>query len=81
MRTGLSQMHDDVPEEAWPSTCMPLAPDAPAQNPREEVWLKGQNVLRNNLMQPNTLARVQQCFVAFLSSLSFNASKFDWYYP
>lgn len=81
MRAFLAQLNDGAPEEAWPITCLPFATDAPEQNPIEDVWLKGKKFLRKNFLQNKTFASVKQCFVQFLSSLSFDSSKFDWYYP
>lgn len=81
MRAFLAQSNDGVPEEAWPITCIPFATEAPEQNPIEDVWLKGKKFLRKNFLQNKAFANVKQCFVQFLSSLSFDSSKFDWYYP
>lgn len=81
MQAFLAHLNDRLPEEEWPVTCIPFAPDAPEQNPIEDVWLKGKNFLRKHCTQNKTFASVKQCFVQFLSSLSFDSRKFDWYYP
>ena len=81
MRTFLAKVNTNLPEESWTIPCVPFATDAPEQHPIEDVWLKGKHFLRKNFLHNKTLASVQECFVQFLSSLSFKSSTFDWYYP
>jgi transposase len=68
-------------EEHWSVTCLLFAPNAPEQNPTEDLWLKGKTHLRKNFAVNKTFAQVKQCFAAFLKSLSFTSTKLSWYWP
>ena len=62
-------------------TCLLFAPNAPEQNPTEELWLKGKTHLRKHFAVNKTFAQVKHCFFTFLSSLSFASTKLPWYWP
>jgi hypothetical protein len=79
--SGRETVNNGLPEDKWNITCIPFATDAPEQNPVEDIWLKGKKFLRKNFTRNKTFASVKQCFVQFLSSLSFDSRKLDWYYP
>jgi len=81
MQEFLATVKHGVLEEQWRFTCIPFATDAPAQNPVEDIWLKGKNFLRKNFTRNKTFATVQQCFVQFLSALHFESCQLGWYYP
>ena len=42
----LSEINGDVPQDEWKMTCVRLAPNAPEQNPVEEVWLQAKQFIR-----------------------------------
>ena len=44
--TYLSQVNQGLEEKDWKVTCLLFAPNAPEQNPVEDIWLKGKNFLR-----------------------------------
>lgn len=67
-------------KERWIS-CLLFAPNAPEQNPVEDIWLQGKNHLRKNFAINKTFGAVKGCFETYLSSLRFNSVKFDWYMP
>jgi transposase len=52
-REYLDQINQGKPEEAWLVRCIRLAPNAPEQNPIEDVWLQGKEMIRRywNLCQ------------------------------
>jgi transposase len=81
MPAFLATVNNGLLEEDWHITCIPFATDAPEQNPVEDIWLAGKNFLRKNFTRNKTFANVKECFVQFLSSLSFDSRKLDWYYP
>ncbi len=47
MKEYLEQVNGGKKPEDWPVTCILLAPNAPEQNPVEDIWLKGKNEIRN----------------------------------
>ena len=59
----------DLPEADWKITCLRFAPNAPEQNPTEDVWLKGKTHLRKQFALNKTFAQVKRCFSSFLNSL------------
>ena len=70
-----------LPEADWRVTCMLFAPNAPEQNPTEDVWLKGKTHLRKQFAVNKTFAQVKRCFSTFLKALSFTSAKLGWYWP
>jgi transposase len=68
-------------EEQGHVTCLLFAPNAPEQNPAEELWLKGKTHLRKHFALNKTFAHVKHCFTAFLESLNFDSVKVNWYWP
>jgi len=68
-------------ETDWKVTCLLFAPNAPEQNPTEDIWLKGKTHLRKRFAVNKTFAHVKRCFFTFLSSLSFASTKLHWYWP
>lgn len=42
----LSQVNAGLPSEQWKVTCVRLAPNAPEQNPVEDVWLQARQFIR-----------------------------------
>lgn len=77
----LAQENAGVAAADWKITCVLFAPNAPEQNPVEDLWLKGKTSLRKQFAVNKTFAAVQQCFSAFLRSLSFDSIKCRWYWP
>ena len=52
MQKFLAQENAGLPEAEWQVTCMRFAPNAPEQNPVEDVWLKGKTHLRKQCTLP-----------------------------
>ena len=77
----LAELNDGLPEKDWPLICIPFAPNAPDQNPVEDIWLQGKNHLRRNFAHNKTFAAVKKCFYQFLNHFFLNSSKFAWYFP
>ena len=80
MQAYLAEVNDGLAPADWPVTCHLLAPNAPDQNPVEDIWLKGKNWLRKHFAQNKTFDQVKQCFVDHLTNLVFHSVKFDWYW-
>jgi transposase len=81
MQKFLAQENVDLAEDDWKVTCMRFAPNAPEQNPTEDVWLKGKTHLRKQFALNKTFAQVKHCFSTFLNSLRFTSTKLSWYWP
>lgn len=47
VRTYLEQVNKGLEEKEWTISCYLLAPNAPDQNPAEDVWLKGKSNLHS----------------------------------
>ena len=61
----LARENAGLPEADWKVTCMLFAPNAPEQNPTEDVWLKGKQYLRKHFAVNKTFAQVKRCFSNF----------------
>jgi len=81
LREFLTQVNADLAPEQWRVTLVSFAPNAPEQNPVEEVWLAGKNHLRRHFALNKTFAQVKDCFCSFLQSFFLSSAKFDWYAP
>jgi transposase len=81
MQSFLAQENAGLAEAEWKITCVLFAPNAPEQNPIEDLWWKGKTYLRKQFAVNKTFATVKHCFSTFLRSLSFDSSKCCWYWP
>jgi transposase len=45
-------------EKDWKITCIFFEPNAPEQNPVEDIWLKGKNFLRKHFYKNRPLSKV-----------------------
>ena len=72
-------MNRGLEEKDWKITCLLFAPNAPEQNPVEDVWLRGKNYLRKRFYENKTFQQVKSCFFNFINKQIFNLSKMDWY--
>ena len=60
VRAYLSQANQGLEEKDWNVTCLPFAPNAPDQNPVEDVWLQGKNFLRRHFYENKNFNQVKQ---------------------
>jgi len=81
VKAFLAEVNGDKDESAWSILCIPFAPNAPDQNPVEDIWLQGKNYLRKCFAQNKTFAAVKKCFFQFLDHFQLNSVKFSWYIP
>lgn len=67
---------------SWPMTCIQFAPNAPDQNPIEDVWLQAKQFIRQQWMrcQPS-FASVKQLFEEALNTITFDFAKLRTYLP
>lgn len=81
VQAHLAEVNAGLGEKDWRINCLLFAPNAPEQNPVEDIWLQGKNHLRKNFATNKTFGEVKDCFQSFLNNLRFNSVKFDWYTP
>lgn len=81
LKAFLAEVNCGREEKDWLVTCLPFAPNAPEQNPVEDIWLAGKNHLRKSFAKNKTFAKVKESFGNFLHSFSLESVKFDWYQP
>ena len=79
VRAYLSQVNQGLEEKDWNVTCLRFAPNAPDQNPVEDVWLRGKNFLRRHFYENKTFNQVKWSFLNFLNRKVFNFGKCGWY--
>ena len=75
----LQKVNQGLDEKDWKVTCILFAPNAPHQNPIEDVWLQGKNFLRRHFYENKTFQQVKQSFFNFLNKKVFNFKKPNWY--
>lgn len=46
LKVFLQSVNSDLPEDAWHITCIRFAPNAPEQNPVENIWLQVKRFIR-----------------------------------
>jgi transposase len=73
---NLKRSRDD-----WLVTCVLFAPNAPEQNPIEDVWLKAKQYVRKHWRECLTFQHVQRVFEEALNTLSFQFEKLRLYLP
>jgi transposase len=73
---NLNRSRDD-----WLVTCVLFAPNAPEQNPMEDVWLKAKQFVRKHWYECSTFQLVMHLFEQALNTLSFHFEKLRMYLP
>jgi len=77
MQAYLQEINHGFDEENWPITCELFAPNAPEQNPVEDIWLKGKKFLRKFFYKHTTFSQVKSAFFDFLNNTQFSFPKLD----
>lgn len=62
VRAFLEQVNSGLSQEEWKITCIRLAPNAPEQNPVEDVWLQGKRFIRKYAVLCKTFSSVKLLF-------------------
>ena len=75
----LNKVNHGLDEKDWKVTCWLFVPNAPDQNPVEDVWLQGKNFLRRHFYENKIFQQVKQSFFNFLNKKVFNFKKCNWY--
>jgi len=77
----LQATNEHYEPEQWQITCILFAPNAPAQNPVEDIWLQTQNFLRKFWYLCKSFSVVKWLFKFFTNHQKFNFPKLDQYTP
>ena len=66
----LDEVNEGIREEKnWKINCLLFAPNAPDQNPVEDVWLRGKDFLRKHFYENKNFQQVKNRFVNFITQL------------
>lgn len=79
VQSYLETVNHGLVEKDWKITCWLFAPNAPDQNPVEDVWLRGKNFLRKRFYENKTFHQVKTSFFNFLNQRIFDFKKIEWY--
>ena len=80
VKNFLAQINDRLNQKDWRLTLMNFAPNAPEQNPVEDIWLKGKNEIRRNFMSLDSFAKTKKVFFNALDGIKCTFNKTKWYY-
>jgi len=77
----LASVNDNYQPEHWQITCILFAPNAPEQNPVEDVWLQAKNFLRKFWPLCKSFSAVKWLFKFFTNHQQFDFPKLHQYAP
>ena len=78
-RDYLQALNQDKAPQDWQITCLLLAPNAPEQNPIEDVWLQAKRWIRKQWHQCDSFAAVKQLFLQAIVGQIFEFPKLIQY--
>ena len=81
MKEFLSSVNDDKEPEKWLIHCILFAPNAPEQNPVEDVWLRAKNFLRKFWHLCKSFSIIKWLFKFFTNHQTFDFPKLLHYVP
>lgn len=79
VKTYLRNLNGERPEEERRIQCLRFAPNAPDQNPMEDVWLAAKNAVRKLWYTLETFRDVTTSFMAAIEKMTFQFEKLNWY--
>lgn len=79
MRDYLSNINEGLEKSEWIITCELFAPNAPEQNPVEDIWLKGKNFLREYWYYCKSFPIVKELFMLATDHQFFDFPKLEMY--
>ena len=79
IKTYLQLVNQDLAEDLWHITCTRLAPNAPEQNPVEDIWLQAKRFIRQIYYLCKSFAVVKFLFKFVIQDQVFNFSKLSMY--
>jgi putative transposase len=75
MPAFLTEINQGLPENEWKISCLLFAPNAPEQNPVEDIWLKGKNFIRTHYQLYSSFKEMKKLFVDALHQQVFDFPK------
>ena len=76
----LNQVNKGITDEKDQKiTCYHFAPNAPDQNPVEDIWLRGKSFLRKHFYQSENFHQMKRRFLSYFENKIFNFKKLEWY--
>jgi transposase len=75
----LLQINGHCPGEQRAVQLFQFAPNAPEQNPMEDVWLLGKNLVRKNYHLLDSFQKIKDFFCQAVRNITLRSKKFDWY--
>lgn len=79
MKAYLHEVNGDRPEDEWRIHCVGFAPNAPQQNPIEDVWLAGKRAVRTLWHTLKTFQDVNAFFRRAIEKTIVQFEKLNWY--
>jgi transposase len=79
MQQYLEQVNADKVESDWQLYCLRFAPNAPEQNPVEDIWLQAKTYVRQRYYQCPSFKSLKQLFMQFLDGRVFDFPKLHSY--
>ena len=77
----LARVNQGNEASEWQFTCILLAPNAPQQDPVEDIWLQGKNSLRKFWYLCKSFPAVKDLFKFFTNDQKFDFPKLEQYAP
>ena len=77
----LTNVNQGLEPDAWVVTCLLFAPNAPEQNPIEDIWLKAKQFVRKNWRLCDQFATVKALFLEAIQNRCFDFPKLHMYGP
>ena len=75
----LKEVNGELSEDKWLVHCTTFAPNAPEQNPVEDIWLQTKNFLRQFYYLCDSFKMVKWLFKFFADGQIFDFPKLDYY--
>ena len=79
MRDYLNEVNQDLPKSEWLIICELFAPNAPEQNPVEDIWLQGKRFLREHWYLCKSFPLIKKLFMLVTHCQVFDFSKLYMY--
>ena len=79
MREYLGQVNQDLEKSKWLIICELFAPNAPEQNPVEDIWLQGKRFLREHWYLCKSFAVIKKLFMLVTHCQTFDFPKLYMY--
>jgi transposase len=79
-RDFLEKVNNETPADERKITCILFAPNAPQQNPVEDIWLQAKNFLRKYWYLCKSFRPVKKLFELFCDCSKFDFPKINQYY-